>query len=154
MRTSDGERVPADQKIDGAPSVLYDAVVILASQDGGAELAAQPAARDFVTDAFAHCKFVGYVSDAAPLFQATGIDKLMDSGFIEIGKGTSDAAGFLPDRPAAALLGTPGSRVRWPSPALVAKGQPGRAGDQRTSAPSRATLKGDHSWRMSLTAAG
>lgn len=29
------------------------------------------------------------------LFQATGLDKLMDGGFIEVGNGTNDAAGFL-----------------------------------------------------------
>ena len=64
VTTSDGERVPADQKIDGAPSVLYDAVVVLASEPGGTGLAALPAAQDFVTDAFVHCKFVGYTPGA------------------------------------------------------------------------------------------
>ena len=34
IETSDGSRVPAGQKIDGGPSVLYDAVVVLVSQDG------------------------------------------------------------------------------------------------------------------------
>ena len=95
IEASDGKLVEADQQVDGGPSVLYDAVILLPSADGVSKLISSPAARDFVTDAYAHCKFIGYVSDAAPLFQATGIDKLMDGGFIEIGKGTSDAAGFL-----------------------------------------------------------
>ena len=73
VEASDGSRVPADQKIDGAPSVLYDAVILLASKHGSTALAATPAARDFVTDAFAHCKFIGYVGDAAPLFEAAGL---------------------------------------------------------------------------------
>jgi catalase len=76
--------LPADQKLDGAPSVLYDAVIILASKEGAAELAAQPAARDFVTDAYAHCKFVGYTSEAAALFEASGVSRLMDVGFISL----------------------------------------------------------------------
>jgi catalase len=76
--------LPADQKLDGAPSVLYDAVIILASKEGAAELAAQPAARDFVTDAYAHCKFVGYTSEAAALFEASGVSRLMDEGFISL----------------------------------------------------------------------
>ena len=40
--TSDGELIPAHQKIDGGPSVLYDAVAILASADGAACLSAEP----------------------------------------------------------------------------------------------------------------
>lgn len=31
---SDGQRIPVDQRIEGAPSVLYDAVAILASPNG------------------------------------------------------------------------------------------------------------------------
>ena len=42
VEASDGQRVPADQKIDGGPSVLYDAVVVLASKEGAAALAARP----------------------------------------------------------------------------------------------------------------
>ena len=74
VRASDGTLVPADQKVDGGPSVLYDAVVVLASKQGTPLLAALPAARDFVADAYAHCKFVGYTGDAAPLFDAAGLD--------------------------------------------------------------------------------
>ena len=70
VEASDGHQVAADQKIDGGPSVLYDAVVVLASKQGAPLLAALPAARDFVTDAFAHGKFIGYAGDAAPLFEA------------------------------------------------------------------------------------
>jgi catalase len=92
--TTDGARIPADQKIGGGPSILYDAVVVLTSADGAPKLAAEPAARDFVTDAYAHCKFVGYTADAAELFDATGLTKMMDDGFIDLA--TPDAAaGFL-----------------------------------------------------------
>ena len=47
-------------------------------------LAALPAARDFVTDAYAHCKFIGYTGDAAPLFEAAGLSRLMDDGFVSL----------------------------------------------------------------------
>src|SRR6185312_11291302 len=70
---SDGNHAPADQKIDGGPSVLYDAVILLASKHGLPALAAQPAVRDFVADAYAHCKFIGYTGDASPLFEAAGL---------------------------------------------------------------------------------
>jgi catalase len=86
VETSDGQRVPADQKIDGGPSVLYDAVVVLASKQGASILGALPAARDFVTDAFAHCKFIGYGGAAALLFEAAGLDSLIDDGFADLGR--------------------------------------------------------------------
>jgi len=95
IEASDGNLVEADQQVDGGPSVLYDAVIVLPSSEGVSTLASSPSARDFVTDAYAHCKFIGYIGDAAPLFQATGLDKLMDGGFIELGNGANDAAGFL-----------------------------------------------------------
>jgi catalase len=81
---SDGSRHPADEQIDGGPSVLYDAVLILPSEDGASELADEPAARDFVTDAYAHAKFIGYGSQARALFNASGLDTSADAGMIEI----------------------------------------------------------------------
>ena len=95
IEASDGNLVEADQQVDGGPSVLYDAVIVLPSSEGVSTLASSPSARDFVTDAYAHCKFIGYIGDASPLFLATGLDKLMDGGFIELGNGANDAAGFL-----------------------------------------------------------
>jgi catalase len=84
---SDGTRVRAKQQIDGASSVLYDAVVILASPGGARALGARPAARDFVTDAVAHCKFIGYTSGAAVLFEAAGLPadpSDIDEGFVRL----------------------------------------------------------------------
>ncbi len=84
---SDGTLLPADQKIDGGPSVLYDAVAVLASKEGALALAQEPAARDFVTDAYAHAKFVGYTPEAEALFAATGVGPL-DDGFVPLVDGT------------------------------------------------------------------
>ena len=84
---SDGSRVPAGQQVDGAPSVLYDAVAVIAEPGGARALAARPAARDFVTDAVAHCKFIGYTSGAAVLFEAAGLPTDpagADGGFISL----------------------------------------------------------------------
>ena len=91
----DGRRVTADQKVDGAPSVLYDAVVILTSTSEVPRLAGLPAARDFVTDAYAHCKLIGHTRDAAPLFEATGLDGLRDDGFVVLDGGGVSAADYL-----------------------------------------------------------
>jgi catalase len=51
-------------------------------------LAARPPARDFVTDAVAHCKFIGYTSGAAVLFEAAGLPadpSAEDGGFMNLG---------------------------------------------------------------------
>jgi catalase len=90
---SDGKVITADQKIDGGPSVLYDAVAILTSADGVDGLAAHPAARDFVTDAYAHAKFVGYTEAASPLFADVGLADKLDDGFVALE--SVDPAGFL-----------------------------------------------------------
>ena len=90
---SDGTHAPADQKIDGGPSVLYDAVILLASKHAAPALAAQPAVRDFVADAYAHCKFIGYTGDASPLFEAAGLGGLTDDGFVSLDE--HSAADFI-----------------------------------------------------------
>jgi catalase len=96
ITASDGSAVEADQKLDGAPSVLYDAVAILADADGASRLAELPGARDFVSDAFAHCKFVGYSEAVTALFDAVGLGDKTDGGFIALnGNGNGSAAAFL-----------------------------------------------------------
>ncbi len=89
---SDGSHVEARQKIGGAPSVLYDAVAVLPSKDGCQALLRNPAAKDFVSDAFAHCKFVGYSEAAMALFEKAGIAADMDKGFVALDGGKSSAA--------------------------------------------------------------
>ena len=82
VEASDGSWIEAAQKIDGGPSVLYDAVALLPSEDGAKALAKEAAARDFVADAFAHMKFIGYVETAAMLFGNAGVPESRDGGFI------------------------------------------------------------------------
>ncbi|MBT3069303.1 catalase [Rhodomicrobium sp. Az07] len=93
VSASDGTWIEAKQRLDGAPSVLYDAVAILASPDGGAQLAHHPSARDFVADAFAHQKFIGWHGNLAPLFAKAGIAGELDGGVMQI-KGPDDATAF------------------------------------------------------------
>ena len=89
---SDGKLHTADEKLEGGPSVLFDAVAILPSQEGASRLAALPAARDFVADAIAHRKFIAFVADALPLLQK--MDRPLDAGFKEL-KTPDDAAAFV-----------------------------------------------------------
>ena len=110
---SDGTRVPAGQQIDGAPSVLYDAVAILAEPGAARSLAGRPVARDFITDAVAHCKFVGYTSGAAVLFEAAGLPAdpaAEDEGFMS-----------LSDHPAAEFIARCGQLRHWGREFAVAR---------------------------------
>ncbi len=86
VKASDGTWIEAQQKIDGGPSILYDAVAILVSEKGGEMLTKIPAARDFVADAFAHCKFIGYTAETGPLLEKAGVRSELDEGCRELSK--------------------------------------------------------------------
>ena len=86
---SDGSLLPVHQTVDGGPSVLYDAVAVLASADGATLLATDAAAKDFVTDAHAHCKFIAYHADALPLLEGAGVAADIDEGYTTIGNKAS-----------------------------------------------------------------
>ena len=75
VEASDETMVEADQKVGGGPSVLDDAVAVLLSEDGANSLLKSGAARDFISDAFVHVKFIACVSAALPLFERAGIGK-------------------------------------------------------------------------------
>jgi catalase len=84
VEAGDGTLIAGDQKIGGGPSVLYDAVAVLPSEEGVSLLVTNPAARDFVADAFAHLKFIAYVDAAMPLFEKAGIAADLDEGCISL----------------------------------------------------------------------
>ena len=91
---SDGKVVAAKQKIDGGPSVLYDAVAVLVSDAGAETLKTHKPTMDFLSDAFAHCKFIAHNANADPLLKAAGLLDKLDAGFVALG-GKRDAEGFV-----------------------------------------------------------
>ena len=90
---SDGAVFTADQKLGGGPSVLYDAVAVLLDDEGAAVLSERPEAREFVTNAHVHCKFVAYTAGATSLLSRSGIDEL-DDGYCLLER-ARDAASFI-----------------------------------------------------------
>jgi catalase len=90
----DGTALAAKQKIDGGPSVLFDAVAVLPSAEGVKALAQDAASRDFVSDAFGHCKFVGVGAHAKPLFDQARVPPELDDGCIPLAK-PGDAGPFV-----------------------------------------------------------
>ncbi|MBB5664968.1 catalase [Rhizobium leguminosarum] len=91
---SDGNWIEAHQMIDGGPSVLYDAVALLPSSAGSSDLLKEATAHDFVSDAFVHCKFIGYVETALPLMQKAGIADSLDEGVLAL-RAAGDVAAFV-----------------------------------------------------------
>jgi catalase len=92
FKASDGKLRPAKQKVNGGPSVLYDAVAIVLSADSAELLSQEATARDFVADAFAHAKFIAFTDAAKPLLAKAGITP--DGGCAALNS-TADAATFL-----------------------------------------------------------
>ena len=90
---SDGSRIAAQHALVAGPSVLFDAVAILPSAEGAALLAPMLAAREFLADAFAHCKFIAHVQAADLLFDKAGVP-LGDGGFVAL-RAKADAGDFV-----------------------------------------------------------
>lgn len=84
-----GKHMPADGKLDGMPSVIFDAVAVMLAPAAGETLAAEAAAVDWLRDAFSHLKAIARTAGAAPLLEAAGIDE--DAGVVDAG----DVAAFL-----------------------------------------------------------
>ncbi|KAA0689113.1 catalase [Neorhizobium sp. P12A] len=91
---SDGRLIEAHHMIDGGPSVLFDAVALLTSTAAIEDLVNEAAARDFVADAFQHCKFIGYEQSAMPLLEKAGIANALDEGVLAL-PGEDGSAAFV-----------------------------------------------------------
>jgi catalase len=92
VEAADGSIIEGHKMIDGGPSVLFDAVALIVSEEGVERLLGEATARDFVADAFAHCKFIAHVEAAQPLFEKAGVEA--DEGVIAISS-VADIAGFV-----------------------------------------------------------
>ncbi|WP_099868110.1 catalase [Pararhizobium haloflavum] len=92
VQADDGSHIEGNQMIDGGPSVLYDAIAIIVSAKGAEQLRGEATARDFVADAFAHCKFIAHVEAAKPLLEKAGVAP--DKGVFTL-KNDADIDNFL-----------------------------------------------------------
>jgi catalase len=84
VRPKSGKPLAVDMALSGAPSVFFDAVAIFASAEGIKPLLKNSAAIDWIRDAFAHLKVIGYTATAKPLFAKAGIADELDEGVIEL----------------------------------------------------------------------
>ena len=94
VTASDGTLIEAHYMIDGGPSVLFDAVAVVTSPSAIDDVVNEAAARDFVADAFQHCKYIGYDQSALPLLEKAGIAGALDEGVIML-PGEEGLASFV-----------------------------------------------------------
>lgn len=76
---NDGTRIPAQEKIGGAPSPLFDSVVLFMN-DQDPSIVNNPNVHEFIIDAYNHYKYFGYIASAASLL--TTVIKHIDKGFV------------------------------------------------------------------------
>jgi catalase len=88
-KLSDGKTMPADGQLAGTPSMVFDAVAIVLSKEGGQSLAREAAAVDFARDAFGHLKAIAADAGAQAVLAAGNIGK--DKGVVD----AADVKGFI-----------------------------------------------------------
>lgn len=79
---SDGKTRKADGQLAGSPSVLFDAVALVLTEDAARKLTRDSAAVQFVMDAFGHLKAIGHTEGARPLLDAAGVEA--DEGVVDL----------------------------------------------------------------------
>ncbi|MGV8084425.1 MAG: catalase [Coriobacteriia bacterium] len=84
-----GTRLEADVQLAGTPSILFDAVAVVVTDEGAAMLAGEGAAIDFARDAFAHLKAIALDAGGSQLFGTAGVEP--DAGVIN----AADPAAFV-----------------------------------------------------------
>ncbi len=85
-----GQLVDADYQLAGGPSVLFDAVAIVAGPSGAPGLMREAAAVAFVHDAYAHLKVIGATDAATGLLKQAGVNA-GDPGVISLSATSSDS---------------------------------------------------------------
>ncbi len=89
---NDGMLVEADFALSGGPSFFFDTVVLLPSEKGCQPLLSEAAAVNWVRDAFAHLKVIGFVEAARPLLVAASV--VPDDGLLPLSE-KKDLAAYI-----------------------------------------------------------
>jgi len=88
-KLADGSLLEADGQLAGTPSVLFDAIAVILSDESAKLLAGESAAIDFMHDAYAHLKAIAVDKGGRHLLLRANIER--DKGIVEVG----DLAGFI-----------------------------------------------------------
>ena len=88
-RLADGSSLAADGQLAGTPSVLFDAVAVILSEEGAKTLSMEGTAIDFVRDAFGHLKAIAVDKGGRALLKIANVGQ--DAGIVD----ASDKDGFI-----------------------------------------------------------
>jgi catalase len=88
-KLADGSLLEADGQLQGTPSVIFDAVAIVLSEQGAQMLCKESAAIDFVSNAFVHLKAIAATASARTLLDKANV--VPDAGVVDAG----DQQGFI-----------------------------------------------------------
>ncbi|SDL75227.1 catalase [Geoalkalibacter ferrihydriticus] len=80
-KLADGAMLAADGQLAGMPSVLFDAVAVILSDEGAQMLSKESAAIDFVRDAFGHLKAIAVDKGAQALLKTANVGQ--DAGVVD-----------------------------------------------------------------------
>lgn len=83
----DGTHMIADGQLRGNPSVIFDAIALLVTQQGAEGLLHDYAAISFVGDAYAHLKAIAVTPEARPLLERANAKE--DDGVVDASKGAA-----------------------------------------------------------------
>jgi catalase len=88
-KLADGSLLKVDGQLAGTPSVMFDAVAIILSEQAAASLAKEAAAIDFIRDAFGHLKAIVVDEGGLALMKTANIEP--DAGVVNL----DDVDGFI-----------------------------------------------------------
>jgi len=88
-KLADGSMLAADGQLAGTPSVLFDAVAVILSDEGAKKLSMECAAIDFVRDAFGHLKAIVVDKGGQTLLKAANVGR--DAGIVD----SNDTGAFI-----------------------------------------------------------
>jgi catalase len=81
VKLADGSMLAADGQLAGTPSVLFDAVAVILSDEGVKTLSMESAAIDFVRDAFGHLKAIAVDAGGQALLRIANVGQ--DAGVVD-----------------------------------------------------------------------
>lgn len=74
MAGKGGKKIAVDHALSGGTSCFFDAVAVLVSDEGAAQLVTEAAAVDWLRDAYGHLKVIAHTTESAVLLARAGIE--------------------------------------------------------------------------------
>ncbi len=84
IKTSIGKEVVPNHFLDGAPSVLFDCIVVAPAAEQVKALVSEAAAIDWIRDAYSHLKVIGFNKASTAIFERASVETNADEGMVDV----------------------------------------------------------------------